>query len=407
MPELSARRSFRIGLVLSALLVLAGVAWFFYRPSSPTADQSQLPNPAQTPSQSRATAPRPALTITAELPRPITLAEPLVATGDIAAWREASIGADVNGLRLAEVRVDVGDTVHKGQVLAVFDANLVEADRAQARAGLAEAEAALIDASGNADRARAIAPSGALSQQQVNQYLTAEKTAQARVKAAQALVESQQLRLKQTQVLAPDAGVVSARSATVGAVAAPGMELFRLMLRGRLEWRAEVTAADLTRLRTGLRARISLPGGHEVLGTLRQLAPTVDPKTRYALAYVDLPARSAARSGMFAQGVFELGQAQALTVPQEAVVMRDGFSHVLIVEPDQRVTLKRVEIGQQVAGSRLEIRQGLALDQRVAVRGAAFLNDGDRVDISPDAAPLPTVEAPAGPGPTPLTPPAN
>ena len=374
-----ARRSYWLAVTLLVFSLIAGASWFFSRAASSPPDSTQPVEPVK-PAPS---APRPALAITAEKPQARPLAEQLSANGDIAPWREASIGADVNSLRLAEVRVDVGDSVQKGQVLAVFDTDLVAADRAQARAGLAEAEAALIDASGNADRARAIAPSGAMSKQQVNQYLTAEKTAQARVKAAQALVESQDLRLKHTQVLAPDAGVISVRNATVGAVAAPGMELFRLMLRGRLEWRAEVTAADLTRLKIGLRAGVTLPGGGEVQGTLRQLAPTVDPKTRYAIAYVDLPAGSAARAGMFAQGIFELAQTEALTVPQEAVVIRDGFAHVLIVGADRRVSLKRVQTGRMVE-NRIEIREGLLPEQTVAVRGAAFLNDGDLVQISAD-----------------------
>ncbi|HAS85804.1 MAG TPA: efflux transporter periplasmic adaptor subunit, partial [Candidatus Competibacteraceae bacterium] len=279
MSALHARRSYWLAVTLLVFSLIAGASWFFSRAASSPPDSTQPVEPVK----AAPSAPRPALAITAEKPQARPLAEQLSANGDIAPWREASIGADVNSLRLAEVRVDVGDSVQKGQVLAVFDTDLVEADRAQARAGLAEAEAALIDASGNADRARAIAPSGAMSKQQVNQYLTAEKTAQARVKAAQALVESQDLRLKHTQVLAPDAGVISVRNATVGAVAAPGMELFRLMLRGRLEWRAEVTAADLTQLKIGLRVRVTLPGGSEAQGTLRQLAPTVDPKTRYAI----------------------------------------------------------------------------------------------------------------------------
>jgi RND family efflux transporter MFP subunit len=370
------------------LLAVAGVAWWLSHADASKQNQSQT----ATVSKTVTTVPRPALTITAEKPQRRALTTPLAANGDIAPWQEASIGADVNGLRLAQVRADIGDTVQKGHVLAVFDSELVEADQAQARAGLAEAEASLIDASGNADRARAIAPSGAMSKQQINQYLMSERTAQARVKAARALVESQDLRLKHTQVLAPDSGVISARNATVGAVAAPGMELFRLMLRGRLEWRAEVTAADLARLKSGLRARITLPGGAEVQGTLRQLAPTVDPKTRYAIAYVDLPTGSTARAGMFAQGIFELGEAEALTVPQEAVVMRDGFAHVLIVGADQRVSLKRVQTGRMVE-NHMEIKEGLLPDQVVAVRGAAFLNDGDLVQVSAQGSPANSVDA--------------
>ncbi|MGB3071011.1 MAG: efflux RND transporter periplasmic adaptor subunit, partial [Ottowia sp.] len=259
-------------------------------------------------------------------------------------------------------------------------------------------------AAGNAERARAVASSGALSQQQINQYLTAEKTARARADAARAVVASQGLRLRNAQVLAPDDGVISARPATVGQVSASGTELFRLVRRGRLEWRAEVTAEDLARVHAGQSVQIELPGGAQVAGTVRQLAPTVDAKTRYGLVYVDLPTagggsgkaqssgQAVPRAGMFARGSFELGKSEALTVPQEAVVMRDGFAHVLRVGDDKRAQLVRVQTGR-IAQGRIEIKQGLDASQPVAVRGAGFLNDGDLVQVS--AAPAPAASAAA------------
>ena len=346
--------------------------------------------PSENAPQAAASAPRPVLTITAEKPQHTALAETLAANGDIAAWQEASIGADVPGLRLADVRVNVGDVVKKGQVLAVFDAAPVQQEQAQARASLAEAEAAVAAATGDAERARALASTGALSQQEIAQYLATEKTARARADAARAVLASQNLRRRNTQVLAPDDGIISARPATLGQVAGSGAELFRLVRRGRLEWRAEVSAEDLPRVRIGQTVRLDLPGGTPVAGTVRQLAPTVDTKTRYGLVYVDLPGGSAARAGMFARGYFELGEGDALTVPQEAVVMRDGFAHILRVGDDNRVELVRVETGR-IAQDRIEIKQGLEAGQTVAVRGAGFLNDGDLVQVT--AAPI-TAPAP-------------
>mgnify|MGYP002133770402 CR=1 FL=1 len=116
-------------------------------------------------------------------------------------------------------------------------------------AALAEAEATLAEAAANAERAAGLQDTGALSASQIQQYATAALTARARVAAQRAAVQSQQLRLKQTQVLAPDDGIVSARSATVGAVVGSGQELFRLIRGGRLEWRAELPSADLARVR--------------------------------------------------------------------------------------------------------------------------------------------------------------
>lgn len=351
--------------------------------------------PADDP-QASASAARPVLTITAEKPQRTPMADTLAANGDIAAWQEASIGTDVPGLRLAEIRVNVGDLVKKGQVLATFDTATVQQDLAQARASLAEAEAAAAEATGNAERARALATSGALSQQQVTQYLTAEKSARARVDAARAAVASQNLRLRNTQVLAPDDGLISSRTATLGQVAGSGTELFRLVRRGRLEWRAEVSAEDLPRVRTGQAVTIELPGGTRINGKVRQLAPTVDAKTRYGLVYVDLQGGSVARAGMFARGHFELAQGEALTVPQESVVMRDGFAHVLRVGDDKRVQLVRVQTGRIDLG-RIEIKEGLDASHAVAVRGAGFLNDGDLVQVTDARAASALTSVPAAP----------
>ncbi len=346
-------------------------------------------------------APRAALTVTVSAPQRMSWAREIAANGNVAAWQEASIGADVAGLRLQDLRVNVGDVVKKGQVLATFDAAPVQQDQAQARASLAEAEAAYADARGNAERARAVQASGALSQQQINQYATAEKTARARVEAAKAVVASQNLRVRNTQIVAPDAGVISAREATVGQVVGAGTELFRMVRQGRLEWRAEVMAEDLGAIRPGQRALIDLPGraadgaaGNTVTGTVRQLAPTVDARTRYALVYVDLPPGTAARAGMFASGRFEVGTDSALTVPQEAVLMRDGFAHVAVLQPDHRVQLVRVQTGR-LNGNRVEVTSALPAGAQIAVRGAGFLNDGDAVQVVAEPAAAASASAPA------------
>ena len=307
----------------------------------------------------------------------------LPANGSIAAWQEASIGSESNGLRLAEVRVNVGDVVKKGQVLATFSGETVQADVAQARASLAEAEATAADAAGNAARARTLKATGALSQQQINQYQTAEKTARARVEAARAVLAAQQVRGRNTQVLAPDDGVISARGATVGAVMSAGTELFRLIRKGRLEWRAEVMADELGRVAPGTPAVVTGASGAQVKGKVRSVAPTLDPKTRTALVYVDIPSvteNSALKAGMFARGEFQLGRSNALTVPQAAVVPRDGFNHLMLLQDDDRVKQVKVETGRRV-GERVEIETPLPADARVVVQGAGFLNDGDLVRV--------------------------
>lgn len=336
------------------------------------------------PPSTTASAPRPALTVSTTQPQRESLARRLPANGSVAAWQEASIGSESNGLRLAEVRVNVGDQVRAGQLLARFADDSVRADLAQARAGRQEARAAQAQAQANAERARALSATGAMSQQEILQYATAAQTAQARVAAAQAAVDVQRLRLKHTRVLAPDAGVISARTATVGAVAGAGAELFRMLRRGRLEWRAEVTSSDLPHIHPGAQAVVTVASGAQVEGRVRVLAPTVDAATRNALVYVDLPAHPDIRAGMYARGEFVLGRNEALTVPLAAVVVRDGFSQVFEVGADGRVLMRRVQTGQRGEG-RVEVTEGLAPGARIVERGGAFLNDGDLVRVATES----------------------
>ena len=329
---------------------------------------------------------KPALTVT--LVQPQTRAVPLrlSANGSVAAWQEAILGAEANGLRLKDVRAQVGDVVKSGQVLAIFAAETVEAELAQARAQVAEAEATLAEARANAERAQSIAASGALSAQQVAQYATAEKTAQARLELARAQQAAQQLRLAHTRVIASDEGIVSARNATVGAVVPQGQELFRLIRKSRLEWRGEVTAGEISKLKSGMGVTVAATGVGSIEGRVRVIAPTVDAATRNALVYVDLPeaVKRGFKPGMFARGEFGLGESSGLTVPQDAVVMRDGFAYVYRTGPIQdgqaKVTRLKVELGQRVEGV-VEVVKGLAAADRVVASGVAFLADGDTVKV--------------------------
>ena len=352
-----------------------------------------------------------ALTVSVVSPAMASVPMLLQANGNIAAWQEALVGAEAAGLRLATVQADVGLRVRRGQVLATLADETVRADLAQAQAALAEAEAAAAEATTNAERAATLQDSGALSASQIQQYATAALTAKARVAAQRAAVQAQQLRLKQTQVLAPDDGIVSARSATVGAVVGSGQELFRLIRGGRLEWRAELPSADLARVRAGQAATLTTPSGRTVAGTVRQVAPTVDAASRNGLVYVDLKPGpdSDARPGMFARGSFAFDARPALTLPAAAVLLRDGFSVVMRVGAENRAQQTKVQVLQRDA-DRVAL-QGLPADARVVARGAAFLSDGDTVRVvaepaAPASTPASTPATTTAPAPTRTNPPA-
>jgi RND family efflux transporter MFP subunit len=361
-----------VAFIIVFVVLLIGAIVFFLTKEKPVSE-----NPVA--------GPKPALTVTTVLPVQMPLPIKLSANGNVEAWQEASIGSELNGLKLAEVLVNVGERVQKGQVLARFAAESVEADLAQARASLLEAEANETEAIANADRVRKLETTGALSAQEIARYYTTEQAAKARSASAKAALAAQQLRMKYVSVVAPDDGIISDRKATVGAVANVGTELFRMIRQGRLEWRAEVTSAELGRINSGTHVSVLAANGIAVPGKVRVVAPTVNPDNRNALVYVDLKAspdkNASVKAGMFARGEFDLGVSTALTVPLQAVVLREGFSYVFFLNQENRVVQAKVKTGRRIS-DRVEILEGLKPEVRVITTGAGFLNDGDLVRVA-------------------------
>lgn len=303
----------------------------------------------------------------------------IVATGNVQPWQEALIGAEVSGLRLTEINADVGDRVRRGQVLARFADEVVSNDVAQQRATLEEARAKLAEAEANEAGAQKLKDSAAMSAQEITQYRTAAQSARAQAQIAEARLQSELLRLNYTRVTAPDDGVISSRTATLGAVMQNGGELFRMIRRGRLEWRAELPEGQLQSVKPGQKVVLKSASGAGVSGTVRRVSPVVDVQTRNGMVYVDLADAPGLKAGMFAQGEFVVGAAPALTVPQAALVVRDGYSYVYRVGDGQRVTQVKVTTGRRV-GDRIEVG-GIKPEDALVASGAGFLNDGDTVRV--------------------------
>ena len=390
---------------LAALLLvaLAGAVFYALRSGSgaqaPGADASRAAATpvAGAPAAAGSGTAKAALTVSTVMVKPVDLALNFSANGGVYAWQEAGVGAEVQGLRVNDVRVDVGQSVQRGQVLATFSADGVLADMAVARAGVAEAQANALEAQANADRARSLQNTGALSNQQIQQMLTVEQSARARLESAKAALDAQQVRLQHTQVLAPDSGTIVQRNVAVGAVAGPG-DLFRLIRQGRLEWRAEVTSSELARVQPGAEVFVTAPGGAVARARVRMIGPTVDAQTRAGLVYVDLLGMregeklalgAAFKPGMFAKGDFVFGNSSALTIPQQAVVVRDGFSYCFVVGADGRVAQRKISVGRRSSaqdGGVVEVLSGLEPGAQVVAGGAGFLNDGDLVKVVQAAA---------------------
>ncbi len=263
---------------------------------------------------------RPALTVHTTTLRSDTWSRTLSANGSIVPWQEAVISAQVQGLRIAEVRVSIGDHVQQGQVLATLD-NLVN-------------------------------------------------------------VGTEAPRAAQGRIVAPDSGIISVANATVGTLPQPGMELFRLIRKGRLEWHADLTADELMLLRRGMPAEITMGEGRVIKGVVRAISPSVDPKTRYGYALVSLPDSDGIVAGAYARGTFDVsgGKKALQSLPQSAVLQRGSQAFVLVVGADNHVHEHPVKIGQR-HGDRIQIREGLRPDEPVVESGGAFLTEGDVVQV--------------------------
>jgi RND family efflux transporter MFP subunit len=322
--------------------------------------------------------------LTVEVTSPATLQWPqtIQANGALAAWQEVIVAPETGGLRIAELAVDVGTRVRKGQLLARLADDSLQNDLHKQQALVAQAQATLDQATSNVQRAKLAEGSGGLSAQTIEQYRITEATSRAALASAKADLDATQLKLRQTRVNAPDDGLVSTRTGVLGNVVSAGTELFRLVRQSRVEWRAEVDARQLALIKDGQRARVTLPTGQAVDGRVRLVGPVLSTDTGRALVYVALPTDSAARVGMFATGSVELPAQPALTLPQAALVSRDGRDYVYTVDATGKAHSVVVTVGRRQQ-QRVEVLGGVAANARVVAGGGAFLSDGAQVTVAP------------------------
>jgi HlyD family secretion protein len=320
------------------------------------------------------------MTVTAEPLERVDLKRTISMTGSVFAWQDVIIAPEVGGYRVAEVLVDVGDRVTKGQQLVELSTALLEAEVATKRATLNQRRAELDNASAALERGQSLAAMNVLSKADLDRLLSEELASRARLESARADLETSELRLKFTSVTASDDGIITSRTVTVGQVAQAGNEMLRLLRDGRIEWRGEAPETRLADLAPGQPVKIITADGKPFSGVVRVVSPTIAAGNRTALVYVDLPADPRLRPGMFARGEIEIGAGPGFTVPLESVVNADGYSYVFVVNPDNTVTRRRIEAGA-VAGESIEVLSGLQAGERIVRKGAGFLKDGDLVKV--------------------------
>ncbi|UPA23732.1 efflux RND transporter periplasmic adaptor subunit [Shinella oryzae] len=348
----------------------------------------------------------PAIVVTAAEQR--SLVDRVIATGTIQAVEEVYVTPLVEGLSIRTLEADVGDRVAADGTLATLndDALLLqksqtEASLAKARAGLEQIKAQLVEAKANADeavrardRAQRLVKSGSQSQAGADQAIAAADAALARVNSAeqavavaeadinvaQSQIDDIDLRLARTSVKSPVAGVVSARTAKIGAIASGSASpLFTVIRDGAIELKADVSEDTILKLKPGLKAKVSLAGGAATLtGTIRLVEPTLDPQSRLGRVYIGFDKPERARAGMFASADIVVEEKQGIVLPLSAVTTADGKTVARKVE-NGVVRLVPVETGIQ-DGQGIEIVSGLAAGDEVVAKAGAYVRDGDRIN---------------------------
>ncbi|HEX7238350.1 MAG TPA: efflux RND transporter periplasmic adaptor subunit, partial [Gammaproteobacteria bacterium] len=320
------------------------------------------------------------MTVTAAPLERVELTRTIAMNGSLYAWQDVIISSEVGGYRVAEVLVDVGDRVRKGQRLVSLSKALLEAEVATKQAALKQREAELMNAEASLERGQSLSAQNLLSKSDLDRLTSEQLASQSRLESARADLETSQLRLKFTEVVAPDDGIITSRTVTVGQIAQAGNEMLRLMRNGRIEWRGEAPETRLTELAAGQGVSIVTADGTPFHGTIRVVSPTISANDRTALVYVDLPADDRLRPGMFAHGEIAIGTGPAYMVPLESVVSADGYSYVFVLGEDNVVARRRIETGA-VHESSIEVVSGLEAGERIVNKGAGFLKDGDRVSV--------------------------
>ena len=348
----------------------------------------------------------PAIVVTSAEPHAIV--DRVIATGTIQAVEEVYVTPLVEGLSIRTLAADVGDRVEKDGTLATLNDDALLLQKSQTEASLAKAEAALAqikaqlaEARANADeavrardRAQKLVKSGSQSQAAADQAVAAADAALARVtsaeqaiavseadiKVAQSQIDDIDLKLARTAVKSPVAGIVSARTAKIGAIATGAASpLFTVIRDGEIELKADVAEDAVLKLAPEQKVTVTLAGGAAKLtGTVRLVEPTLDPQSRLGHVYIRFTDPDKARAGMFASAEIVVAEKKGIALPLSAITTADGKTVARNVE-NGIVTLVPVETGIQ-DGQLVEIVSGLAAGDEVVAKAGAYVRDGDRIN---------------------------
>ncbi len=325
---------------------------------------------------------------------PVTVRAPV----DLRPLISAEVGSKTLGY-LDAVLVDRGDRVRRGQVLALVRPSDLPDQLAVARSVLAQAQSGAALARTNYERAAVLAPKEVVSKQELQQTQTSLAAAEATEAAARSQISALAVRLGETRIVSPMAGVVALRRFDPGALVGPSTGAILTVVRtDLLRVFVSLTEKDSMGVAVGKDAHVELDAlpGRRFAGKVVRVPPGFDPMTRTLEVEVQLPNESGElRSGMYGRAVVVIDVHRgAIVVPVGAVVLTNENTF-LYVHQAGVVRRRAVEIGFDGDGV-LEIKRGLAAGEEVVTAGMDMVADGAPVRIgaaSPAASPEPSTTA--------------
>jgi RND family efflux transporter MFP subunit len=317
-------------------------------------------------------------------------------TGSLKPKEQVDVTSKVTG-RVVKINVQVGDFIRQGQILAELeDSELAqqvrraEASRQVVKATQQQRKEELGNARADANRAKQLLDAGLLSRQEYEAKATAFRVFEAQMalvgaQEEQAEAELRELTIQRSQmkIVAPISGYVAQRFVDVGAVVSPSTPVARLVNLSTMVTLANVPEKDLSRLRLGNRAIVTVDafGKQEYVGKVARISPVLDVATRTALVEIEIPNPGGAlRAEMFARVKLDMGaMREAVLVPREALVYRGQQAGVYVVESKKPV-FRSVDTGS-AHGDEIEVVANLQPGTSVVNKGAAMLQEGDQIRI--------------------------
>jgi RND family efflux transporter MFP subunit len=305
------------------------------------------------------------------------------AEGVVEAVRQSTVSAQTQG-RIVELKVDVGDRVRRGDVIARIDQQEASQVVATAVAQVAQAEAALSNARVNLERTKKLIDEKFVSEAALDKAQSDFAAAQAQVAAARASASQARTGRGYTIIAAPFSGVVATRHVDLGEMAQPGKPLVTLFDPQNLRAVVTVPQARLAEMRRPIEASVELASlGKRVNARAVTVLPSADARTYTTQVRIDLPdPLEGVYPGMYARGYFTLGTAKRLIVPVSAVVRRSEVTGAYVVLASGAIRFRQLRVGEAIPGVGIEVLAGLVAGEQVAldpVRALARLKSGDGV----------------------------